>query len=203
MSLKSFQCLGAFLCLSESINFIVITDIQPLSLISLIDLFVISVLKLKKPRKKIWGSNGIRTHDRHDTGTMLYQPSYEAWLEAGQVQVQFISIIWREWGDVYMILVIFIVYTSPQTCCCCCCCCQWPRHEYNLEKCQNWTRTMTVLSGLVFSCSVVLGMVTLGNIMSQIVAGRITPESPISQCIYKQFNKVRKFDVENLYYFSK
>ena len=35
---------------------------------------------------------------------MLYQLSYEASLEAGQVRVQFIPVIGREWHDVYMIL---------------------------------------------------------------------------------------------------
>ena len=28
-----------------------------------------------KPRKKFWGSNGIRTHDLRDTGATLYQLS--------------------------------------------------------------------------------------------------------------------------------
>ena len=49
-----------------------------------------------KAQKKFWGSNGIPTHDLHDTGAMLYQLSYEASLEAGQVWVQFIPVIWRE-----------------------------------------------------------------------------------------------------------
>jgi len=35
-----------------------------------------------------------------------------------------------------------------------------------------------------------MGMVTLGNIMSQILSGRITPESPIANCMYKSFKKV-------------
>ena len=34
---------------------------------------------------------------------MLYQLSYEASLEAGQEQVQFIPVIWREWDDLHMI----------------------------------------------------------------------------------------------------
>ena len=38
-------------------------------------------------QKKFWGSNGIWTHDLCDTGTMLYQLSYKALLESGQVQV--------------------------------------------------------------------------------------------------------------------
>ena len=37
---------------------------------------------------KVWGSNGIWTHDLHDTGAMLYQLSYEASLEADQMRVQ-------------------------------------------------------------------------------------------------------------------
>ncbi|XP_020904552.1 cystathionine beta-synthase [Exaiptasia diaphana] len=36
----------------------------------------------------------------------------------------------------------------------------------------------------------VLGMITLGNIMSQIVAGRMKPTDNVSQCIYKNFKKV-------------
>ena len=46
-----------------------------------------------KAQKKFWGSNGIRTHDLHDTGAMLYWLSYEALPEAAQVQVQFIPVI--------------------------------------------------------------------------------------------------------------
>ena len=33
----------------------------------------------KKAQKKIWGSNGIETHDLCDTGAMLYQLSYSVW----------------------------------------------------------------------------------------------------------------------------
>lgn len=36
-----------------------------------------------------------------------------------------------------------------------------------------------------------MGMVTLGNIMSQILSGRITPESPIVNSMYKNFKKVK------------
>ena len=56
----------------------------------------------RKPRQKIWGFNGIWTHDLRNTGVMLYQLSYEALLEAGQERVQFIPILWREWDDVYL-----------------------------------------------------------------------------------------------------
>ena len=59
-----------------------------------------------KAQKKFQGSNGIRTHHLHDIGAMLYWLSYEASLEAGQVLVQFIPIIWREWHDVYMTKII-------------------------------------------------------------------------------------------------
>ena len=38
-------------------------------------------------------SNGIRIYDLGDTGPKLYQLSYEASLEAGQVRVQFIHYI--------------------------------------------------------------------------------------------------------------
>ncbi|XP_031570936.1 cystathionine beta-synthase-like [Actinia tenebrosa] len=36
----------------------------------------------------------------------------------------------------------------------------------------------------------VLGMITLGNIMSQILAGRLKPSDDVSICIYKNFKKV-------------
>ena len=70
-------------------------------------------LGLYKAQKK--GFNGIWTHDLHDTGAMLYQLSYEALLEACQERVQFISVIWREGGDVHLMKIIctlcFISYT--------------------------------------------------------------------------------------------
>ena len=61
-----------------------------LSLKKIFFLFV----KANKAQKKVWGSNKIQTHDLCDTSVMLYQLSYEAALEAGQVRVQFIPIIW-------------------------------------------------------------------------------------------------------------
>jgi len=36
----------------------------------------------------------------------------------------------------------------------------------------------------------VLGMVTLGNLMGKMVSGKLTPDSPVSECIYDQFKKV-------------
>merc|ERR1712124_77153 len=36
----------------------------------------------------------------------------------------------------------------------------------------------------------VLGMVTLGNLMGKMVSGKVTPDSPVSDCIYDQFKKV-------------
>ena len=39
----------------------------------------------KKAQKKFWGSNRVWTNDLHDTSAMLYQLSYEASPEAGQV----------------------------------------------------------------------------------------------------------------------
>ncbi|KAJ7381327.1 hypothetical protein OS493_001450 [Desmophyllum pertusum] len=36
----------------------------------------------------------------------------------------------------------------------------------------------------------VMGMVTLGNIMSQMLSGRITPESPIANSVYKNFKRL-------------
>ena len=57
----------------------------------------------RKPRKNSEASTGfeLMTH----TGAMLYQLScmYEALLGVGQEWVQFITVIWREWQDVYMV----------------------------------------------------------------------------------------------------
>lgn len=36
----------------------------------------------------------------------------------------------------------------------------------------------------------VLGMVTLGNLMGKMVSGKVTPDSPVSDCIYDQFKKI-------------
>ena len=46
---------------------------------------------------KIWGLNGIRTHDLRDTGAMLYRLNYEASTGAGQLRVQFIPVIKFIW----------------------------------------------------------------------------------------------------------
>ena len=48
-----------------------------------------------KAHQKFWGFKGIRTHDLRDTGAMLYELSYEASMGAGQLRVQFISVIWE------------------------------------------------------------------------------------------------------------
>ena len=72
--------------------------------------YEVTLAGTNEAQKEIWGSNGIRTHDLRDTGAMLYQLSYEASLEAGQVRVQFTCIpiitVWRVW------CLIFIMYTS-------------------------------------------------------------------------------------------
>ena len=52
-----------------------------------------------KALQNFWGSNRIRTHDLRDTGAMLYQLSYEASPEAGQVRIQFIPVVWRDAYD--------------------------------------------------------------------------------------------------------
>ena len=65
-------------------------------------------LLVSNKAQKFWGSNGIRTHDLRDTGVMPYQLSYEVLLEAGQVRVQFIPVIWREWHDVCIIKIIWV-----------------------------------------------------------------------------------------------
>jgi len=36
----------------------------------------------------------------------------------------------------------------------------------------------------------VLGMVTLGNLMGKMISGKVTPDSPVSDCIYNQFKKL-------------
>ena len=57
-----------------------------------------------KAQKKIWGFNGIWTHDLRDTDVMLgYQLRAMALLVAGQEWVQFILVIWREWNDMCMV----------------------------------------------------------------------------------------------------
>ena len=56
----------------------------------------------------IRGFMGIWTHDLRDTGAKLYQLSYEASPEAGQVWVRFIPVIWREWHEVYMYMIKII-----------------------------------------------------------------------------------------------
>lgn len=43
---------------------------------------------------------------------------------------------------------------------------------------------------VVNEAGLVIGMVTLGNIMSQMLTERITPESPIANIVYKNFKKV-------------
>ena len=37
--------------------------------------YVVTYAITNKAQKKFWGSNGIWTHDRHNTGAMLYQLS--------------------------------------------------------------------------------------------------------------------------------
>lgn len=41
-----------------------------------------------------------------------------------------------------------------------------------------------------FSFSVILGMVTLGNMLSSVLAGKVKPSDQVSKVIYKQFKKV-------------
>ena len=61
-----------------------------LALVPRLNILRITVKPTKKTQKQFWGFNRIWTHDLRDTGAMLYQLSYEASLEAGQVWVQFI-----------------------------------------------------------------------------------------------------------------
>lgn len=46
-------------------------------------------------------------------------------------------------------------------------------------------------SGVWFSPSRhILGMVTLGNMLSSVLAGKVRPSDPISKVLYKQFKQV-------------
>ena len=62
------------------------------------------------------------------SGGNLYQLSYEAFPEAGQIRVQFIPIVWREWREVYTIKMIRVTFsplsvkpfTIPNLDCICC-----------------------------------------------------------------------------------
>ena len=63
----------------------------------------------RKHRTILWGFNGIRKIDLRYTSVMLYQLSYEALMEPGQEQVQFIPVIWREWCDVYTVCVYSVL----------------------------------------------------------------------------------------------
>ena len=61
------------------------------------DVYMIKIIRVHcentSDPEKFWVSNGIRIYDLGDTGPKLYQLSYEASLEAGQVRVQFIHYI--------------------------------------------------------------------------------------------------------------
>lgn len=44
----------------------------------------------------------------------------------------------------------------------------------------------------VFLCRLILGMVTLGNMLASILAGKIKLSDPVSKVLYKQFKQVRR-----------
>lgn len=53
----------------------------------------------------------------------------------------------------------------------------------------------------VFSLSsprVILGMVTLGNMLSSLLAGKVQPFDEVSKVIYKQFKQVSRYIVQLL-----
>ena len=52
-----------------------------------------------KAKKKLWGSNGVWTHDLHDTSAMLYQLSYMYKPCWKQVKCEF-NLYSLEWHDV-------------------------------------------------------------------------------------------------------
>ena len=68
----------------------------------IIAVFFSNLSNWKEEAWKNQGFSGIRTHDLHNTGAMLYQLSYEAthW-ERGQFD-KFISSRAVKWCDVYM-----------------------------------------------------------------------------------------------------
>ena len=39
-------------------------------------------------------------------------------------------------------------------------------------------------------CSLILGMVTLGNMLASVLAGKVKPSDPVSKVLYKQFKQV-------------
>lgn len=41
-------------------------------------------------------------------------------------------------------------------------------------------------------CRLILGMVTLGNMLACILAGKIKLSDPVSKVLYKQFKQVRR-----------
>ncbi|XP_064182640.1 cystathionine beta-synthase-like [Anguilla rostrata] len=62
-------------------------------------------------------------------------------------------------------------------------------------------RTITILKEKAFDqapvvdeSGVILGMVTLGNMLSSVLAGKVKPSDPVSKVLYKQFKQVRLID---------
>lgn len=56
------------------------------------------------------------------------------------------------------------------------------------EQSPVWEETALTLTPV---CRLILGMVTLGNMLSSILAGKIKLSDPVSKVLYKQFRQVR------------
>lgn len=59
-----------------------------------------------------------------------------------------------------------------------------------LSKAQPPTPRETVKSEHALICRSILGMVTVGNILAQMVKNKVRPSDPVSKIMYKQFKKV-------------
>lgn len=59
-----------------------------------------------------------------------------------------------------------------------------------LSKAQPPTPSETVKSEHALICRSILGMVTVGNILAQMVKNKVRPSDPVSKIMYKQFKKV-------------
>lgn len=55
------------------------------------------------------------------------------------------------------------------------------------------TSEMFLIMCVVRACvrRLILGMVTLGNMLASVLAGKVKPSDPVSKVLYKQFKQVR------------
>lgn len=62
-------------------------------------------------------------------------------------------------------------------------------------------KAFVLLFSPIFSLSfprVILGMVTLGNMLSSLLAGKVQPSDEVSKVIYKQFKQVSRYILQLL-----